>query len=262
MRRAAAEIIALHLSIAGPLNNADNMQKRPTNNAQGWDLTFATNHLGPFALTEALAPHLPDGATVVFVVSADEDAERTPAAAAGFRGGRYVSAEASARGESRPGGQGSGLRRVRDIQAGDARRNAGVGARVFTAALQRRRAGRQRKHQSRTRRQRPRSLSGEIFRSVARAAVHALHEILEHAEASRTRDRENPDRPLRSDRRLLRRERPADARLGARARPEVPRPTCPETRAPLSTAQAELPGAGREPRRIGDDRSQPAGEKK
>ena len=33
VRRAAAEIIALHLSIAGPLNNADNMQKRPTNNA-------------------------------------------------------------------------------------------------------------------------------------------------------------------------------------------------------------------------------------
>ena len=72
--------------------------------AQGWDMTFATNHLGPFALTEALAPHLPDRANVVFVVSAVEDPERRPARAAGFRGGRYISAEASARGEWKSGG--------------------------------------------------------------------------------------------------------------------------------------------------------------
>ena len=67
-------------------------------------MTFATNHLGPFALTEALVPHLPDGANVVFVASAVEDPERKPAKAAGFRGGRYISAEASARGEWKPGG--------------------------------------------------------------------------------------------------------------------------------------------------------------
>jgi hypothetical protein len=30
---------------------------------QGWDLTFATDHLGPFAFTEELLPHLPDGAS-------------------------------------------------------------------------------------------------------------------------------------------------------------------------------------------------------
>jgi NAD(P)-dependent dehydrogenase (short-subunit alcohol dehydrogenase family) len=104
VRRAAAEIVALHLPIAGLLNNAGVMQMRPTKNAVGWDMTFATNHLGPFALTEALAPHLPDGANVVFVVSAVEDPERKPAVAAGFRGGRYISAEASARGEWKPGG--------------------------------------------------------------------------------------------------------------------------------------------------------------
>ena len=67
-------------------------------------MTFATNHLGPFALTEALVPHLPDGTNVVFVVSAVEDPERKPAVAAGFRGGRYISVEASARGEWKPGG--------------------------------------------------------------------------------------------------------------------------------------------------------------
>ena len=79
-------------------------QARATKNAQGWDMVFATNHLGPFALTEALMPHLPDGANVVFVCSGVEDPERRPAVIAGFRGGRYISAEASARGEWKPGG--------------------------------------------------------------------------------------------------------------------------------------------------------------
>ena len=104
VRRAAAEIVALNLSIAGLLNNAGIMQMRPTQSALGWDLSFVTNHLGPFALTEALVPSLPNGANVVFVVSAVEDLERKPAVAAGFRGGRYISAEASARGEWKPGG--------------------------------------------------------------------------------------------------------------------------------------------------------------
>src|ERR1700720_2554095 len=104
VRRAASEIIALHLPIAGLLNNAGIGQMRPTRNALGWDMTFATNHLGPFVLTEALVPHLPDGANVVFVASGVEDPERKPAVAAGYRGGRYISAEASARGEWKPGG--------------------------------------------------------------------------------------------------------------------------------------------------------------
>ena len=104
MRRAAAEIVAQGLPLAGLLNNAGIMQMKPTRSAQGWDMTFATDHLGPFALTEALAPHLPDGAAVLFVASAVEDPGRKPAVAAGFRGGRYLSAEASARGEWQPGG--------------------------------------------------------------------------------------------------------------------------------------------------------------
>jgi NAD(P)-dependent dehydrogenase (short-subunit alcohol dehydrogenase family) len=103
-RRAAAEIIALGLPIGGLLNNAGIFPMRPFTSAQGWDGTFATDHLGPFALTEALLPALPDGANVVFVVSAVEDPERKPAVMAGFRGARYLSAEASARGEWAPGG--------------------------------------------------------------------------------------------------------------------------------------------------------------
>jgi NAD(P)-dependent dehydrogenase (short-subunit alcohol dehydrogenase family) len=86
------------------LNNAGIQTARPVRSAQGWDGVFATNHLGPFALTEALVPHLPDGANVVFVVSAVEDPERKLAVAAGFHGARYLSAEASARGEWAPGG--------------------------------------------------------------------------------------------------------------------------------------------------------------
>jgi NAD(P)-dependent dehydrogenase (short-subunit alcohol dehydrogenase family) len=104
VRLAAAQIIALDLPLAGLVNNAGIIQIRATKNAQGWDMTFATDHLGPFALTEALIPHLPDGANVVFVCSGVEDPERRPAVVAGFRGGRYISAEASARGEWKPGG--------------------------------------------------------------------------------------------------------------------------------------------------------------
>ena len=104
VRRAAAGIIALNFPIAGLLNNAGIFPMRATKNGLGWDMAFATNHLGPFALTDALVPHRPDGTNVVFVASGVEDPERKPAAAAGFRGGRYISAEASARGEWKPGG--------------------------------------------------------------------------------------------------------------------------------------------------------------
>jgi NAD(P)-dependent dehydrogenase (short-subunit alcohol dehydrogenase family) len=104
VRRAAAEVIALKLPIAGVLNNAGIMQQKPTRSVQGWDLSFATNHLGPFVFTEALVPHLADGTNVLFVGSAVEDPERGPAVAAGFRGARFISVEASARGEWLPGG--------------------------------------------------------------------------------------------------------------------------------------------------------------
>lgn len=104
VRHAAAQIIALDLPIAGVLNNAGIMSATPAKTAQGWDVTFATDHLGPFAFTEALIPHLRDGANVVFTCSGVEDPERKPAVMAGFRGGRYISAEASARGEWAPGG--------------------------------------------------------------------------------------------------------------------------------------------------------------
>lgn len=104
VRCAAAEIAMLGLPIVGLINNAGVLLSRDTKSAQGWDLTFMTNHLGPFALTEALVPQLSDGTSVLFVVSAIEDPERKPAKVMGIRGGRFISIAASARGEWKPDG--------------------------------------------------------------------------------------------------------------------------------------------------------------
>src|ERR1700712_170009 len=95
-RRAAAEVAALGLPIHGVLNNAGVMLSKPAVSKQGWELSFATNHLGPLAFTDALIPALADGTNVAFIASACEDPERVPAVRAGFRGSRYISAEASA----------------------------------------------------------------------------------------------------------------------------------------------------------------------
>lgn len=101
---AAQQIISLKLPIVGLLNNAGIMPSKTTKSVQGWDLTFTTNHLGAFLLTETLAPYLSDGANVVFIASAIEDPERKPAKVMGMRGGRFISVEASARGEWKEGG--------------------------------------------------------------------------------------------------------------------------------------------------------------
>jgi NAD(P)-dependent dehydrogenase (short-subunit alcohol dehydrogenase family) len=103
-RHAAVEVAGLGLPIKGVLNNAGIMSSQPFTSAQGWDGVFATDHLGPFAFTEELVPSLADGTHVALIVSAVEDPERKPAVASGFRGSRYISAEASARGEWAPGG--------------------------------------------------------------------------------------------------------------------------------------------------------------
>lgn len=104
VKHAAQQIISLGLPIAGLLNNAGIMSQKAAKSAQGFDMVFATNYLGAFAFTEALASHLPTGANVVFIGSAIEDPERKPAKMMGMKGGRYISAEASARGEWKEGG--------------------------------------------------------------------------------------------------------------------------------------------------------------
>lgn len=104
VRRAVAQITELGLPITGVLNNAGIFPNRPGTNALSWDIAYATNHIGPFVFTETLVPHLEDGTQVVFIVSAVEDPERKAATMSGFRGARYISAEASTRGHWKPGG--------------------------------------------------------------------------------------------------------------------------------------------------------------
>lgn len=104
VKKAANEILGLGLQIGGLLNNAGIMTQKILRNAQGLDMTFATNYLGAFALTEALVPHLEDGTNIVFIGSAIEDPERRPAKMMGMKGGRYISAEASANGKWKEGG--------------------------------------------------------------------------------------------------------------------------------------------------------------
>jgi NAD(P)-dependent dehydrogenase (short-subunit alcohol dehydrogenase family) len=103
-RRAASDVAALGLPIRGVLNNAGIMLSKPATNANGWELAFATNVLGPLAFTDALLPSLADGTNVVFITSAVEDPERTLAVRAGFRGSRFTTAAAAAHGEYLAGG--------------------------------------------------------------------------------------------------------------------------------------------------------------
>lgn len=104
VRRAAKQIIDLNFPIAGLLNNAGIMPQKASKSKQDFDMTYATNHLGAFALTEELVPYLSDNTNVAFIVSAIEDPERKPAKVMGMKGGRYISAEASAKGEWKEGG--------------------------------------------------------------------------------------------------------------------------------------------------------------
>ena len=55
-RQAASQVAALDLSVRGVLNNAGIMLSKPATSPQGWELAFATNHLGPLAFTDALVP--------------------------------------------------------------------------------------------------------------------------------------------------------------------------------------------------------------
>lgn len=103
-RRAAKDIAGLGLTISGLLNNVGIMPATTSRSKQGWDLAFATNHLGPLAFTDTLIPSMPDGSNVVFVCSSAEDPESTIAIRSGFRGSRYISAEASARSDYYSGG--------------------------------------------------------------------------------------------------------------------------------------------------------------
>jgi len=74
VRGAAAEIIRNHRAIHVLVNNAGRASGRRTLSADGYEKTFAVNHLAPFLLTRELLPLLREGAPsrIVNVASAAE----------------------------------------------------------------------------------------------------------------------------------------------------------------------------------------------
>lgn len=69
VRASASTVRAEHGRIALLVNNAGMVSVRQRRSADGFELTFATNHLGPFLLTELLRGHLADDARIVNVAS-------------------------------------------------------------------------------------------------------------------------------------------------------------------------------------------------
>lgn len=68
----------------------------------GYDLTFATNHLGHFALVHRLLPRLARGAVVVSTASGTHDPRERLARVFGFRGGLFRDAATVAAGQLDP----------------------------------------------------------------------------------------------------------------------------------------------------------------
>ena len=69
VRAAAAAVRAAHPVIQLLINNAGIVSTRRRRSAEGYELTFATNHLGPFLLTQLLRDALVPGARIINVSS-------------------------------------------------------------------------------------------------------------------------------------------------------------------------------------------------
>jgi NAD(P)-dependent dehydrogenase (short-subunit alcohol dehydrogenase family) len=69
VREAAATVRRDYPRIGLLVNNAGMVSTRRRTSAEGFELTFATNHLGPFLLTALLSDHLDKAARIVTVAS-------------------------------------------------------------------------------------------------------------------------------------------------------------------------------------------------
>jgi NAD(P)-dependent dehydrogenase (short-subunit alcohol dehydrogenase family) len=69
VRQAAAVVRRDYPPLGLLVNNAGMVSTRHRTSADGFELTFATNHLGPFLLTALLLDHLDDAARIVMVAS-------------------------------------------------------------------------------------------------------------------------------------------------------------------------------------------------
>ncbi|MBV8975558.1 MAG: SDR family oxidoreductase [Sinobacteraceae bacterium] len=69
VREAAAAVRRDYPPIGLLINNAGMVSTRRRTSADGFELTFATNHLGPFLLTTLLSSHLDKAARIIMVAS-------------------------------------------------------------------------------------------------------------------------------------------------------------------------------------------------
>jgi NAD(P)-dependent dehydrogenase (short-subunit alcohol dehydrogenase family) len=69
VREAAAAVRRDYPPIGLLINNAGMVSTRRRTSAEGFELTFATNHLGPYLLTTLLSDHLDRAARIVIVAS-------------------------------------------------------------------------------------------------------------------------------------------------------------------------------------------------
>ncbi|MBS0377780.1 MAG: SDR family NAD(P)-dependent oxidoreductase [Proteobacteria bacterium] len=98
VRECAAALTAAAPRIDLLINNAGTVSLAPRRSADGFELTFAVNHLGPFLLTGLLLPQLAPQARIVNTASRIHfRAGRCTAAAVTDPGARYRSREAYAR---------------------------------------------------------------------------------------------------------------------------------------------------------------------
>jgi NAD(P)-dependent dehydrogenase (short-subunit alcohol dehydrogenase family) len=69
VRAAAREVLSRFPRIDRLINNAGIVSTRRRSSVDGYELTFATNHLGPFLLTRLLLPALAPAARIIYVAS-------------------------------------------------------------------------------------------------------------------------------------------------------------------------------------------------
>ena len=69
VREAAAAVRRDYPPLGLLVNNAGMVSTRPRTSVDGFELTFATNHLGPFLLTALLSDHLDKAARIVMIAS-------------------------------------------------------------------------------------------------------------------------------------------------------------------------------------------------
>ena len=97
VREAAAAVRRDYPPLGLLVNNAGIVSTRRRTSADGFELTFATNHLGPFLLTALLAEHLEAAARIVTVASRAHYGARLDLDAVTDSGARYRPTAAYAR---------------------------------------------------------------------------------------------------------------------------------------------------------------------